>query len=324
MIKKTHRKQLMDDPEIQYEKIHKRFTSALNLVNYIFKSLFRVPKGYHLCPGCKAIEPLRLVNTKNIKSNFLSTKYEDVFFYCSCEICEGKGYVDFATNTMNQGEESIWQNGLTLSIHASNFKIKEIASNILYLIYDSDNYSGFDVNFKKPNLDKLKSKKAKEFVEYFYDYKNQRDKRKKFIEKKLESLRSEIFNLIKITDIPSGMITCEFCKGQPIDIYHNTDFDTIEMDICGKCYGFGYQSKKDSLPIYGKYGFHLIEYDYSSKKRMMKDILVSFIVCRINFAHKLNNIQDRENKLKGKNGGAQHDYVGLPLKASKYFSEGLH
>ena len=324
MIKKTHRKQLMDESEIQYEKIHKKFTSALNLVNYIFKSLFRVPKGYHLCPGCKAIEPLRLVNTKNIKKNYLSTKYEDVFFFCSCELCEGKGYVDFATNAMNQGEESIWQNGLTLSIHASNFTIKEIASNILYLIYDGDNYSGFDVNFKKPNLDKLKSKKAKEFVEYFSDYKKQRDKRKKFIEKNLESLRSEIFKLIKITDIPSGMITCEFCKGQPIDIYHNTDFDTIEMDICGKCYGFGYQSKKDSLPIYGKYGFPLIEYDYSYKKRMLKDILASFIVCRINFAHKLNKIQARENRLKGKNDGPQHDYVGLPLKASKYFSEGLH
>jgi len=324
MIKKAHRKQLMAESEIQFEKIHKKFINALSLVNYIHKSLFRVPKGYSLCPGCKAVEPLRLVNTKNIKKNYISNKYEELFFFCSCELCEGKGYVDFATNTMKQGEDTIWQNNLTLSIQSSKFTIKEIASNILYRVYDQDNYSVFDVNFKKPNLNKLKSKKAKEFVEYFSDYKKKRDKRKRFIEKKLESLRSEIFKLIRITDIPSGMITCEFCKGQPADIYHNTDFDTIELDICGKCYGFGYQSKKDSLPIYGKYGFPLIEHDYSYKNRMLKDILASFIVCRLEFADRLNKIQARENRLQDKKDGLQHDYLGLSLKASKYFSEGLH
>ena len=120
------------------------------------------------------------------------------------------------------------------------------------------------------------------------------------------------------------MITCESCKGQPADIYHNADFDTIELDICGKCYGFGYQSPKDSLPIYGKYGFPLIEHDYSYKNRMLKDILASFIVCRLEFADRLNKIQTRENRLKGKKDGLQHDYLDLSLKASKYFSEGLH
>jgi hypothetical protein len=267
---------------------------------------------------------LRLVNEKNIKKNYLSTKYEDVFLFCSCKLCKGKGYIDFATNAINHDEEISLNNGFSLSIHASDFTIKEIASNIFYIVCDGNNFSGLDINLKKPNLNKLKSKKAKEFVEYYSDYKKQRDKRKRFIEKNLESLRSEIFKLIKITDIPGGMITCEFCKGHPVDIYRNADFDTIGMDICGKCYGFGYQSKKDSLPIYEKYGFPLIEHDYSSKKIMLKDILVSFIVCRMDFAHKLNKLQARENRFKGKKDVLQHEYVGLPVKVSKYFSEGLH
>jgi hypothetical protein len=99
---------------------------------------------------------------------------------------------------------------------------------------------------------------------------------------------------------------------------------SIELDICGTCYGFGYQSQKDSLPIYGKYGFPLIEHDYSYKNTMLKDILASFIVCRLEFAHKLNKIQARENRLKSKKDRQQHEYIGAPLKASKYFSEGLH
>jgi hypothetical protein len=56
---------------------------------------------------------------------------------------------------------------------------------------------------------------------------------------------------------------------------------------------------------------------------MLKDILASFIVCRLEFADRLNKIQARENRLKGKKDGQQHDYLSLPLKASKYFSEGL-
>jgi hypothetical protein len=298
MIKKAHRKQLTDEPELQYEKMHKKFTSSLNLVNYIFKNLFRVPKGYHLCPGCKAIEPLRVSNTKRIKNNYFKSNLYDYFGFCSCELCEGKGYVDFVTNAMKQTNKIYWNNGFSISILASELTIKEIASTMLYLVYDKNNYNNFDINFKKPNLNKLKSKKAKDFVEYFSEYKKQRDKRKRFIEKNSESIRSEIFKLTKITDIPKGKQTCDLCKGQPIDIFQNEYFDTIEMGICGKCYGFGYQSKKDTLPIYRKCIFPLIESNYPNKKEITKLILWTAIVCKSKFVDKLNKIQERENKTK--------------------------
>jgi hypothetical protein len=300
MIKKAHRKQLNDEPEIQYEKIHKKFTSALSLVNYIFKNLFRVPKGYHLCPGCKAIEPLRVANTKRIKNNYFKSNPSDFFLFCTCELCEGKGYVDFVTNAMKQTEKIYWKNGLNILIQASDFTIKEIASTMLYLAYDKNDYDNFDINFRKPNLNKLKSKKAKDFVEYFSEYKKQRDKRKRFIEKNFESIRSEIFKLIKITEIPNGKKTCELCKSQPIDIFHNEYFDTIELGICGKCYGLGYQSKKDTLPIYGKCIFPLIESNYPNKNEIIRLILSTAIVCKAQFVGKLNKIQDRENKPKTK------------------------
>jgi hypothetical protein len=48
------------------------------------------------------------------------------------------------------------------------------------------------------------------------------------------------------------------------------------------------------------------------------------MVCRLEFAHKLNKIQARENRLKDKKVRQPLEYIGAPLKASKYFSEGLH
>jgi hypothetical protein len=298
MIKKSHRKKLVKDPAIQYEKIHKKFIGSVKLHNYVFKSLFRVPYGYYLCPECNAIEPLRFIHHRYIKWNYIRSPWEeDCLFLRFCNICGGKGYIDFVSNAMKNDEEFSTRVGYIIPIHAAKLPIIEIASTIFFRFYNSTEYTGFDVNFKRPKLSLLKNKKTKEFVNYFSEYQKNRENRRKFITKNFYFLKSSIENKSMNSKPDKVKIPCSLCNSRPFDIQVNGYFDTIELGICGKCYGEGYQFKRDTLPVHNKYVFPIQDPSYSNKAKMLKSIIITAENSYNDLMTRLQRVQYQEKKL---------------------------
>ena len=67
---------------------------------------------------------------------------------------------------------------------------------MFYLMCNDNDYSDLEIHFKRPDKNNFKINNVSEFVEYFIDYKKNREKRKEFIKKYFKELKDK---LIKIT-----------------------------------------------------------------------------------------------------------------------------
>ena len=174
----------------------------------------------------------------------------------------------------------------------------ELASTIFYLMYEKHNYCGFNVNLKKPEKNNLKYKYAKDFINYFIEYKKNRDKRKKFINKNFDDLQTKLKDITKIKESTKNEIICQACNKYPFDIMHDQDLDLLKLMICGKCYGYGYQTKRDTQPVVGNYLVDIENPDYSYKKRMLKSLLNTADLGSASLILKLGKIQYKDSELK--------------------------
>ena len=303
MIKKSHRKILESDQLGPSKKeISERFVKSIKFVNEVFQYLFEAPEGHYICYRCNAKGPISYPYSKRKnEGRFSSIKIGEGFMSSYCGVCNGTGFVDFVTNARRPTTQTHLDYGFYIPTTAIDLDDKEIASTIFYNLYNGHNYKGLNLNFKKPNFDRIKNKKIKKFIEYFAEYKKARDKRKKFINKNFTDLQNNLLKSTKYSNFERNQYECSHCKSQPFDILHNENYDTIDLTMCGKCYGRGYQNKNDTLPIFDKYIFELEYPDYSSKKKMLMSILFSADRYYSSFMVRLDQIKNSEKQLKKKN-----------------------
>ena len=322
MIKKSHRKKLDEmNPTPNESDVYKRCTKIGDLINKLFSTYFLIPEGYYRCPKCESQPTLR--TSKRLKQNFIGSNREKMFYFTICGFCKGTGYIDFATNAMKPQthEEIDWdgiiksgnRRALSQAIQKVNkYKDKmvavpyqsldsndlEIASSLFYKMYDNPKYLGFGLNFKTPNLNNQKNKRLNQFILYFIGYKKIRDKRKKFLDKNFVEFQKTILKKTKISNPPSGKILCSQCNTQPINIERYDFNDTIQIKICGKCYGRGYQSKRDTKAVIGFYISDASFADYSNKKNMIEGLLTDIDFTRGSILFHLSKIEYEEKQKK--------------------------
>jgi hypothetical protein len=145
---------------------------------------------------------------------------------------------------------------------------------------------------------KTNKRKILNFIEYFIEYKKDRDQRKIFIENNFDELRNSLLKITKINDLKKDQYICAQCNSQPFDIVHNTYFNEINLECCGKCYGQGVHSKRETQPIVGKYITQLEYPNYSNKKKMLNSILYNAQMERDVFVLGLGKIKYREQQLR--------------------------
>ena len=108
--------------------------------------------------------------------------------------------------------------------------------------------------------------------------------------------------------MPTGKVKCKRCNAKPIDIEYLAFNDTVRVKVCGKCYGRGYQSKRDTEPVIGFYLCDASEADYSNKRRMIKGLLTDIDLHR---ASMILNIERIEYEEKQKKLGKKSDYAEI-------------
>ena len=289
MIKKNHRYQLHETivDSCTIEKT-KKFIKSFKFFNKVFQTIFEIPDGYYKCPGCNAEGPIRFENSKRIKGSFLDTPDGDQFVFYCCEKCVGNGFVDFVSNVVDNDKKIYWNYPFRILSIAYNLDDIEITSIIFYMMYNKNDYLGFDLNKT------VKDKKVQRFIEYFIEYKKRRDARKIFIENNFDDLRNELLKITKFNHFKKGKHKCTICNSQPFNLSHNKSYDTIELTICGKCYGQGYHTKKETNPLTAGYIYELIEPDYSDKSKMIDCIINNAELNKKDLAIDLKQIKDRK------------------------------
>ena len=151
-----------------------------------------------------------------------------------------------------------------------------------------------------PTIKNSKNKEIKNFVEYFVDYKKERDQRKGFIQKYFNDLRISFLKHTKTKKFKKGACVCTLCNAQPFDIVHDEYFDEIILLCCGKCFGKGYHTKRETSPIYKKYTYHLLEPNYSDNKDMLNSLLYNAGIQKVFFLEKLERLKRNERTLRTK------------------------
>jgi excinuclease UvrABC ATPase subunit len=297
MIKKSYRKRIQKnfgDPDT--EKVFGKMNSIIILLNRCIHYALSIPKGYYKCPEC---------NTKKVfhfdKKKWRQLKTSDgmAFMISTCKNCEGKGFIDFVSNAMRQPETQLRPaRGFLVPYYMLTKPKLEAASIIFYTIFKSDHFFDPDIQFKfKSQHDK---QTVKEFFDSFSKYKQKRDKRKKFLKKNFTEIRDQILKITKVSDIPARKIACKVCGGKPFDIEHNSFNDDIKLTICGNCYGYGFQSKRDTKLI-SNYIFE-IDYPshpkYNNKQEMLKNILATADNNRAVFTLKLGKMEFKDKRKK--------------------------
>ena len=103
-------------------------------------------------------------------------------------------------------------------------------------------------------------------------YKKNRDRRKKFLEKNFDELRKDFLESTKISSVPPQRSACKICYLNPFDIDYQIHSDDIKIKVCGNCYGKGYLSKKDTKKS-DDYVVVLDNIDYTDKKNILTTII---------------------------------------------------
>lgn len=268
MTKKCHRNQLHETiVDSSVRKKTNKLTESFKFFNEIFQTIYEIPYGYYKCPLCNAEGPIRFENSKRVKGSFLDTPEGEHFIFYCCEKCIGNGFVDFVSNVVDNDKELYWNYPFRIASIAYKLSEIEIASIIFYIMYNKNNYLGL-------NLDKsVQNKKIIKFNEYFIEYKQNRDVRKNFIQKNFDNLQNKLFKVTKFSDFKKGKYKCTKCNSQPFKLIHNKSYDTIELGVCGKCYGQGYHSKKETNQMIARYIYELIEPNYSDQSKMINCII---------------------------------------------------
>jgi len=262
MVKKSYRKIIEEELLPPYgespddEDLFQKMNAIVTLLNRCIHHTVVIPKGYYKCFKCGSKKVL-IFDSEEWRD--FDDSYEMTYFLDLCSMCKGKGYVDFVTNAMRLPNS---QNEMELCITVPmDLLVKpklEAASALFYNLYYTDFFYNIDAKFN-PKA-KHGKKTVKDFFEYFRKYKQKRDKRKIFLDETFSELRNQVLEISKVSDIPAGQIACKLCKGKPFDIEHNRYDDYIRVTMCGNCYGYGFQSKRDPK------GFYYIPYDIDNRK----------------------------------------------------------
>jgi len=289
MIKISHRIKIHEYwQEPKKEKVFGKINTIVNLLNRCIYYTLSIPEGHYKCPDC---DPKKVIIIDSQPESIFEFHDGLIFFYSLCNICNGKGCVDYVTNAMGRQDS---QNRMREYIFApcyllQNPKLKAV-SMIFYSLYYTDYLHDLDVEFSfNDDHDK---KTVREFIDYFKKYKVERDNRKKFIDQNFTKLKYQVTRLTKLSNIPPRKIVCKECNGNPFDIVHDTYNDEIRIRFCGNCYGQGYQSKRDTKGI-ANYIFE-VDYPYSPKYDSVEDMLYTIIktaeVKRYCFAFKISGM----------------------------------
>jgi len=262
------------------DQCYERFKQTITYLEKVQTALFRIPVGYYECPACQG-KPFYEIPRR--KKPFIGEHKEKVFMFSICSICEGTGCIDFVTNAMPPDETLYDQYGFEVPLSACSLKKMDLAAITFYSLYEQHNYRGFNINFKNPARNQPKYKYVAEFVEHFIKYRKDRNKRKQFIEKNFDYLYNELQKASKVDNpelFGKDISKCSLCDAQPFSIIHDEYDDRLKIAVCGKCYGLGIESKKDSKALINKYIADLTEGNYSHKKDMHGAILLNAMVLR--------------------------------------------
>ena len=273
MVKKSYRKRIDEywqDPK--EEQVYRKMNTITTLLNRCIHHTVSLPGGHVKCPECDSKKVL-LFDSQQWRIR----KFRDDgmnYLLSLCNMCKGKGYIDFVTNAMGCQDSQIGM-GTVISVpfYLLQHPKLEAASMIFYTLYYTDYLYGINAHLSlNSNYNK---KTVSEFIRYFSKYKKERDKRKLFIDQNFIDLRDQVIKLTKSSHIPSLKIICKVCNGNPFDIEHNHYNDDIRIKVCGNCYGQGYQSKRDTKGI-ANYIFE-VDYPYTPKYDSKKDMLYTIL-----------------------------------------------
>jgi hypothetical protein len=297
MTKISHRKKINEyfqDP--RKEKVFDRRDTIVTLLNRCLRYTLLIPQGNYKCPRCD----LKKVLSSDDQGLTFNTSEKRL--YCTlrfCPMCEGKGYIDFARNAMKpQYSQTEKGDGLYLPFTLFVKPVPQAASMIFYILYHTNILFGDNFQF---NINGNHNKKTvNDFFGYFINYKKARDKREKFIDKNFSKLTDQVIKKTKLSGYPPGKIACKACNGNPFGISRNQYNSEIELEICGNCYGNGYQSKSETKENI-KYFFE-IDYphypNYSSREDMLYKIVKTAEKKKDWFSLKLSQMESQESKMK--------------------------
>ena len=248
------------------KKFVTRLKSVVNLINRCISHCICIPDGYNLCPRCKG-EPMISLN---FDKNLVPLKRDDNnFLMYICGKCNGVGYVDWISNA-SQHQEIEKDAPIFISFEISARPNFEAASWMIYTYFFADYLEKFDINFKFNN--NHSNEMIDEFASYFLQYKNCRDRRKEFLEENFDELRKRFLESTRVCSVPPNKFECKICHLNPFDIDYQIHSDDIKLKVCGRCYGKGYQSKKETN-IIGDYATVLDNLEYTDKNNILTTII---------------------------------------------------
>ena len=199
---------------------------------------------------------------------------ESEFCFSGCEICERKGYVDYILNaTKSAKEEDYWPEDYFIPLESSKLPILEISSIMFYLMCNDNDYSDLEFNFERPDKNNSKIKNVSEFVEYFIDYKKNREERKEFIKKYFKELKDKLIKNTMVSKYEQNQCLYFECDCLPFDIVHKNSVNEIQLKVCSICYDVGFNSDRNSHIFEYYYYATLINPDYSDRDKMFDSLL---------------------------------------------------
>jgi hypothetical protein len=208
-------------------------------------------------------------------------------------MCKGAGIIDFITNARPIQENGpghghwvpdsiLWQPKL------------DVASTIFFNHVFRNHHFEEELSFDFRNTRKRVTKQVNEFVTHFLAYKRKRDFRKQFMDKHFADLKRRVLKITKTPEV-KGKNICSACHSQPFGIEWVQYEDTIQLEVCGKCYGDGYQTVKDARGT-GNYLFPIEHANYLDKSKMLQAILHTAEITRGAFYLMLDKVRQKTTK----------------------------
>jgi hypothetical protein len=237
---------------------------AAETINKCISQYICVPDGYNLCPSCKGEHMFRFD-----KNMVCPLRGDNNFLLYRCGKCKGFGYVDWISNAAKH-EEIERDRTVFIPFEILNKPNLETASWVFYKYFFAEPLQELDKHFDFNNNHCEGS--VNKFGRYFLQYKKNRDRRKKFLEKNFKELREDFLESTKISTVPPRKLACNICYSNPFDIDYQKHSDDIKIKVCGNCYGNGYLSKKDTKKIRDRVAV-LDNLDYTDKENILPAII---------------------------------------------------
>jgi hypothetical protein len=235
---------------------------VVKIINKCVSQYICVPGGYNLCPRCKGEHMFRF------DKNMVCPSRGDNNILYKCGKCNGFGYVDWAANACQRKDEE--DVTVFIPFEILNKPNLETASWVFYKYLFAEPLQELGKHFEFNN--NYCEGSVIEFGRYFLQYKKNRDRRKKFLEKYFDELRKDFLESTKISSVPPQRSACKTCYFNPFDIDHEKRSDDIKIKVCGNCYGNGYLLKKDTK-IIRDYVAVLDNLDYTDKENILPAII---------------------------------------------------